>query len=52
MEINNNGTYYPLWGTCLGFEGLIVSFAGGNNSVMTCGLQGSNMASTLKFNLL
>jgi gamma-glutamyl hydrolase len=23
-EFNDNGTYYPLWGTCLGFENLAI----------------------------
>lgn len=23
MEINDNGTYFPVWGTCLGFELLV-----------------------------
>lgn len=24
--MNDNGTYYPLWGTCLGFE-MLMTFA-------------------------
>lgn len=24
LEYNNNGTFYPLWGTCLGFENLAI----------------------------
>jgi len=24
LEYNKNGVYYPMWGTCLGFEDLII----------------------------
>jgi len=23
-EYNDNGTYYPMWGTCLGFEDFVI----------------------------
>ena len=25
IEANNNGDYFPVWGTCLGFESLALS---------------------------
>ena len=27
IEANNNGDYFPVWGTCLGFESLALSIS-------------------------
>jgi gamma-glutamyl hydrolase len=43
FKANNNGTYYPLWGTCLGFEAIsiLVSL---NNSILEPCVGGVNVS--------
>lgn len=36
MEANNNGDYFPIWGTCLGFELLLYLAAGKKNYLTAC----------------
>ena len=33
LDLNKNGTYYPLWGTCLGFEYFLEYSASAGSSV-------------------
>ncbi|KAJ0402385.1 hypothetical protein ATCC90586_010016 [Pythium insidiosum] len=35
LELNNQGIYYPVWGTCLGFEWLLQLTAGDLNALET-----------------
>jgi len=35
IKANQNGDYFPLWGTCLGFEELHVLAAGGDRTVLS-----------------
>ena len=35
VEMNNNGTYFPIWGTCLGFQLLFYAASGGNKHTRT-----------------
>ena len=36
IKINDNGDYFPLWGTCLGFELLLYLSAGKQNYLTAC----------------
>ncbi|XP_061402619.1 gamma-glutamyl hydrolase [Musca vetustissima] len=36
MEINDNGTYFPVWGTCLGYELLVYLSANGTEPRTYC----------------
>ena len=36
MEFNRKGTYFPLYGICLGFEAFILSFANDPNALQCC----------------
>jgi len=42
IEANDNGTYFPVWGTCLGFEWLLEIVAGGN--VLDTGFDSENIS--------
>ena len=46
LDANKNGDYFPLWGTCLGFEMLAVVGAG-DNILASCKAEG--ISSTLSF---
>ncbi|RHY33146.1 hypothetical protein DYB32_001815 [Aphanomyces invadans] len=47
IELNDNGTYFPVWGTCLGFEWL-VQLQSKNNSILDT-VDAANISSTLVF---
>lgn len=47
MEMNQRGDYFPLWGTCLGFELLTYLSANGNEHRADC--SSSNQALPLVF---
>ena len=47
-EANDNGDYYPIWGTCLGFEELSV-LETGNGSVISLDVEATNIALPLNF---
>lgn len=48
VQLNNDGQYFPLWGTCLGFQALAIALTG-NNTVRTNGFNSFNLASKTKF---
>jgi len=35
IKLNDNGVYFPMWGTCLGFQFLSIMGAGADESVLT-----------------
>ncbi|EFC39229.1 predicted protein [Naegleria gruberi] len=45
-----NGDYMPMWGTCLGFQGLAIALAN-DSSVMQSGFDSENMAIPLDFTM-
>ncbi|XP_064542984.1 gamma-glutamyl hydrolase [Drosophila montana] len=45
-ELNDNGTYFPVWGTCLGMELLVLKMANGTETRSDC--QAINMALPLE----
>ena len=47
-EANDNGDYYPIWGTCLGFEELSV-LETENGSVISLDVEATNIALPLNF---
>ncbi|KAF0687674.1 Aste57867_20658 [Aphanomyces stellatus] len=47
MELNDNGTYFPIWGTCLGLEWL-VQLTSKNASILDV-VEADNVSSTLAF---
>lgn len=47
-EANDSGDYYPIWGTCLGFEELSV-LETGNGSVISLDVEATNIALPLNF---
>ncbi len=47
IEANNNGDFFPVWGTCLGFELLLYLSAGKKNYLTTC--NSYNRALSLNF---
>ena len=47
-EANDNGDYYPIWGTCLGFEELSV-LETGDGSVISLDVEATNIALPLNF---
>eukprot|EP00590_Aulacoseira_subarctica_P005037 CAMPEP_0172433398 /NCGR_PEP_ID=MMETSP1064-20121228/67993_1 /TAXON_ID=202472 /ORGANISM="Aulacoseira subarctica , Strain CCAP 1002/5" /LENGTH=284 /DNA_ID=CAMNT_0013181301 /DNA_START=77 /DNA_END=931 /DNA_ORIENTATION=- len=47
-EANDNGDFFPLWGTCLGFE-LMVMLAADDNSIMHSGFDSYNISLPLFF---
>lgn len=49
ISFNENGTYWPIWGTCLGFESLFISLADQNTSVIWCGFEGVNQTAPIFF---
>ncbi|XP_069777504.1 gamma-glutamyl hydrolase isoform X2 [Narcine bancroftii] len=46
MQVNDNGTHFPMWGTCLGFEELTVITSGRNVLIAT---KTKNISFPLKF---
>ena len=49
-EANDSGDYYPIWGTCLGFEELSV-LETGSGSVISLDVEATNIALPLNFTL-
>jgi len=47
-EANDNGDFFPLWGTCLGFE-LMVMLAADDNNIMHSGFDSYNISLPLFF---
>ncbi|CAK4082839.1 unnamed protein product [Aphanomyces euteiches] len=47
IELNDNGTYFPVWGTCLGFEWL-VQLTSKNYSILDR-VDAANISSSLQF---
>lgn len=45
---NDDGQFYPVWGTCLGFEELVVSFSGNKPSSITDGWADRNKYHSVK----
>jgi gamma-glutamyl hydrolase len=48
VQLNNEGKYIPLWGTCLGFE-WILSATVQNHSVLDTGFDSENYSIPVKF---
>ena len=48
VQSNDGGDYFPLWGTCLGFEMLSYLAAGRNHSVISS-MDAVNLSLPLKF---
>lgn len=48
IDLNNQGQYFPLWGTCLGFQAMAIALAG-NNSLRTDGFNSFNLPSNTTF---
>ncbi|KAG2379029.1 hypothetical protein C9374_007667 [Naegleria lovaniensis] len=48
IEANSRGEYFPLWGTCLGFESLNI-LAAENNDVVNYGFDSEDLSLSLKF---
>lgn len=48
LELNNNGTYFPVWAACLGFEWLVQLTTGDLNSLNN-GLDSNNISLPLNF---
>ncbi|EDV95716.1 gamma-glutamyl hydrolase [Drosophila grimshawi] len=46
-EVNDNGTFFPVWGTCLGMELLVLKMANGTETRSSC--QARGMALPLEF---
>lgn len=46
-KANDNGDYFPIWGTCLGFETLMILSSGGNASILAA-FDAENFAASLK----
>eukprot|EP01116_Phalansterium_solitarium_P004814 TRINITY_DN1597_c0_g1_i1.p1 TRINITY_DN1597_c0_g1~~TRINITY_DN1597_c0_g1_i1.p1 ORF type:complete len:320 (+),score=84.04 TRINITY_DN1597_c0_g1_i1:885-1844(+) len=49
MSFNDAGDYFPVWGTCQGFQLLSISGAGYNSSVLQAGFDSVNLALSLNF---
>ena len=47
-EANDAGDYFPVWGTCLGFELLMLEAAGGDTSILSL-VNSTNNSLDLKF---
>ena len=47
VEANENGDYFPVWGTCLGFEFMLYTAAGNQELRANCGA--NNVKDRLKF---
>uniref|UniRef100_K3WYU7 folate gamma-glutamyl hydrolase n=1 Tax=Globisporangium ultimum (strain ATCC 200006 / CBS 805.95 / DAOM BR144) TaxID=431595 RepID=K3WYU7_GLOUD len=48
IDLNDNGTYFPVWGTCLGFEWL-VQLTTGDLGSLDSGLDANNITLPLNF---
>ena len=48
QQANDNGDYFPVWGTCLGFELLAFIVAGNDNSVLSA-TDATNLSLPLEF---
>ena len=48
-EANDNNDYFPIWGTCLGFETLNVIEAGENPDILTKGYKAQDVSLALDF---
>ena len=46
-EFNKNGDYFPIWGTCLGFE--LITYLSNNNNDLREDCKSSNEALPIKF---
>ncbi len=49
LESNRNGEYFPVWGTCLGFEYLISLTATGGEEALEIGFRSKNVSFPLIF---
>lgn len=47
-EANTRGDYFPVWGTCLGFEMMLVIEAGNNCSILSSGYKHYNITEPVK----
>jgi gamma-glutamyl hydrolase len=47
IELNNNGSYFPIWGTCLGFE--LLTFLDANSVEHRAHCASNNQALPLEF---
>lgn len=47
-DVNNKGKYYPLWGTCQGFQ-LMVNFEIGDSTIYHCNFNSRNISLPLEF---
>lgn len=50
LEYNQNGTHFPLWGTCLGFE-WILDLTAKSTSALNQGLDAMNLTLPLEFSM-
>lgn len=47
-NINDEGTYYPVWGTCMGFQNMFIALGGQNVSLLCSGcFNGSNQTAPI-----
>ena len=49
IQSNDNGNYFPVWGTCLGFQFLSVMGAGENQTVLSSGFDSEDLPLPLNF---
>lgn len=48
IDANKQGDFFPLWGTCLGFEWLLMGVSG-NDNILDCGFDSENISLPLDY---
>jgi len=46
-EANDKGDFFPIWGTCLGFEMMLIMEAGNNETVLHEGFNHNNVSDNI-----
>lgn len=49
IKLNDNGVYFPMWGTCMGFQFLNIMGAGQDESVLEGGFDAEDLPLPLNF---
>lgn len=49
IKLNDNGVYFPMWGTCMGFQFLNIMGAGQDESVLSGGFDSEDLPLPLNF---
>ncbi|KAH3766220.1 peptidase C26 family protein [Pelomyxa schiedti] len=52
LATNDAGEYFPIWGTCLGFEELLVLASGEDSSILDCDFDSENISMPVYFTSL